>query len=403
MPGANGAERPHGELPVRVVHLMGRLSITGGVQVVVRQLAAAVDPNRVDLHIVTMRPRWDDLSEVPASLHALGFDGSRYRLRDRISIIWKMARTVRRLRPDVVQVHSGMAWLGLLARVVSPRTAFALEVHDAPGSGRHGDWTDRVEGWCLKWLGMTAICHSSQVAAEVATSSKAPRKRIRQFPLGTNTNTFQPVTSGLREAWRADNSLGVDAIIAIAVGRPAKSKRFEDLIDAVLQANKMGAGLHLVLVGVREDPSLASHVRTHDIHGIVRLTGPMANSDLPLPLGSSDILCSTSEYEGFGLTLIEGMACALPVIAMAVGGVTDIVVDGQTGYLVPSGDTEAFAQRLNELAQSTELRATVGAAGRERAQELFSLNAMALSFTELYEELAGRGNRTIRSAIDANK
>jgi glycosyltransferase involved in cell wall biosynthesis len=108
-------------------------------------------------------------------------------------------------------------------------------------------------------------------------------------------------------------------------------------------------------------------------------------------------MSSTSEYEGFGLTIAEGMACGLAVVAMSVGGIPDLVVDGETGFLVPSGDVDAFAERLSELdADRPRLRA-LGRGGRARAVELFSLDALAENFTRLYEELAGRRSTPGRS------
>lgn len=363
---------------------------------VVRRLAASIDPSQVDLHVVTMRPPWDDLSSVPATIHHVGFAGSRYRLSDRISIMWKMARWVRRLRPDVVQVHSGMAWLGGLSRVIAPRTPFVLEVHDAPGSGRHGAWTDRVEGWCIRWFGMTAVCHSSQVADDTAAATGVDRQLIHRFPLGIDTDRFSPVAPDERLAWRARNGLDPIATIAIAVGRPAPSKRFDLAVDTVLAARGAGADLELVITGgSRGDEALTSKVEDLDASDVIHLWGARFESeeDLVRAIASCDILCSTSEYEGFGLTLVEGMACGLPVVATAVGGVTDIVVDGVTGYLVDPGDIDPFTERLQHLADSAELRSKMGAAARERAESRFSLDLMAASFTGLYRELAATRHR----------
>lgn len=381
---------PDSRQPLRVVHLIGRLSPGGGVQVVVRRLAAAVDPSQVDLHVVTMRPDWDDLSDVPATMHHVGFGGSRYRLRDRLWIMWAMARWVRRLRPDVVQLHSGMAWLGGFARLATPRTPFVLEVHDAPGSGRHGVWTDRVEGWCVRWLGMTAACHSSQVADEVVRATGS-HQRVRRFPLGVDTETFVPAPADRRSEWRRRYGIDSDVTLAVCVGRPARVKRFDLAIDTVLSARSAGVDLQLVVLGgAAHDETLRTKVEALSAGAVVHMWDRRFESDADLAeaIASCDILCSTSEYEGFGLTLIEGMACGLPVVAMAVGGVTDIVVDGVTGYLVPAGDTKEFAERLRQLAESQELRSELGAASRLRAEQQLSVAAMAAAFTDLYRELS---------------
>ena len=117
------------------------------------------------------------------------------------------------------------------------------------------------------------------------------------------------------------------------------------------------------------------------------------------------MLLSTSEYEGFGLTLVEAMACGVPVVAMAVGGVTDIVEDGVTGFLVPDGDLEAMLNAITRLtgnpANKTgappppptkpaepNLAESMSAAGVARVAERFTGAAMAQAFTSVYQRLA---------------
>ena len=374
--------------PLVVVHVMGRLSRGGGVQVVVRRLADLVDPAAVDLHIVTTRPPWDDLSAVPVTLHPLGFDGSHPRAWHRIVLMWKVARAVRRLRADVVQLHSGVAWLGLLARLASPLTPFVLEVHDAPGSGRHDASTDRFEGFCIRRLGMRPVCHSTQVSLALQQLSRISERSIRQFPLGIDTTRFLPTDDKVRSAFRERHELDPQTLIAVAIGRPARSKRFDLAIDAVADARDRGAELDLVVIGIGKDASLLEHSERRGARDRVHLLSAVHGDDLAQAISSCDILLSTSEYEGFGLTIVEGMSCGLPVVAMAVGGVTDLVIEGTTGYLVPEGDVDGFAQRLVDLCASVELRRSMGRAGRQRAVEVFDARETAASFTNLYEELA---------------
>jgi glycosyltransferase involved in cell wall biosynthesis len=86
-----------------------------------------------------------------------------------------------------------------------------------------------------------------------------------------------------------------------------------------------------------------------------------------------DLVVSTSEREGFGLVLAGAMAAGLPVVAPKVGGVPELVVDGETGFLVRPDDRDAFAQRIIELANDPALRARMGAVGRERITAHFTL------------------------------
>ena len=149
-------------------------------------------------------------------------------------------------------------------------------------------------------------------------------------------------------------------MLAVGVGRFVPSKRFSTLVAAATTVSDLG----VVLVGAGPlDESLREAARAHAVEDRVWLTGPLFDDDLADALGAADILCSPSEYEGFGLTLIEGMACGLPVVAHAVGGVTDIVEDGVTGRLLETSDPAVWASALGALAAQRDERLRLGAAG----------------------------------------
>ena len=353
----------------------------------VRRLAAGVDRSRVELHVATMRPNWDDVDELPMTFHPGRFDGSRYRLRDRIAIVGRMARLARRLRPDVVQLHSGMGWLGLGARVLLPRTPFVVEVHDAPGSGRHGRVSDGYEALLVRMTRAVALCHSTEVESALREVSRLPARSIRRFPLGVDTEQFCPVAAQRRAVWRTEYGIAENSVVAVAVARPARLKRFDLIVEAVAAARSSGAPLELVLVGPAGDGTLRCDAERFGISPVVHLPGALFDDDLALALGSCDILCSASEYEGFGLTMAEGMSCGLPVVATGVGGVPDVVDDGVSGMLVEVGDVAEFARHLSTLATEPGLRASMGAEGRRQAEGRMSIGALARSFEDLYSSL----------------
>lgn len=378
--------------PLVVVHALGRLSPGGGVQVVVRGLAGGLDPSEIDLHVVTSRP-WrevDDVDGLALTLHPLDFAGNRLTVRVRARLMVGVARWVRRLRADVVQVHSGIGWLGLLARCTSPRAAFVLEVHDAPGSGRHGARTDSFEGWMVRRLGVVAVCHSRQVEAAIGDLWHTKATSVRRFPLGVDTDMYVPVETSARETWRKENGIDPGSFLLVGIGRGAPSKRFDLAIDVAAAARAGGAPVELVIIGPGEMPNLRERAEAQGISDHVHLFDSRYDDDLAIAVASADVLVSTSEYEGFGLTLVEGMACGLPVVAMSVGGVVDLVDDGVTGHLVTSGDVAEHAGRIVELAADPDAAAAMGAAGRARVEALFSHQAVARNFTHLYQELARR-------------
>lgn len=374
---------------IRVVHLLGRLSQAGGVQVVVRQIADTLDPAEFDLHIVTYRGALapDRLGEVSATMHPLGFNGA-LSSRDRVKIAVRIAREIRSIRPDVVHFHSGVAWMSASARIAAPTARFVFEVHDAPGSGRHSSVTDQLDRIWAWWPRTTLLCHSAAVAHQTAAfwrlSAAAAAKRIEVVPLGIDTERYAPAESdaggsrrtALRSAWGAAD----DDCVAVTVGRLAPSKRVDLVIDQCAAARERGAAIRLVVIGAG---SLRDEIesRAATAGDWVRVLGPI--DDLAGALRACDVSLSCSEYEGFGLSTVEAMATGLPVVAHPAGGLTEVIEDGGTGFLADAGGPE-FAARLAELAAGPALRRQLGDAGRQRAISRFSARAFGAAIAELY-------------------
>jgi len=97
-----------------------------------------------------------------------------------------------------------------------------------------------------------------------------------------------------------------------------------------------------------------------------------------------------SREEGLPISVLEAMAAGLPVVASRVGGIPELVVDGETGLLVPPRDPQAMAAALRRLVDDPDLRRRLGAAGRARAEELFDLPAFRQAHLDLYERLLSR-------------
>ncbi len=153
---------------------------------------------------------------------------------------------------------------------------------------------------------------------------------------------------------------------------------FEDLPEGIL-----------MVVGDGElRPRAERFVREHRLETRVRFIGQ--RSDVPQILAASDVFVLSSRWEGLPYTIIEAMMAGLPVVATNVGGVSELVKDGVTGFLVPRRDPKALAEALQRLIDDPELRKRMGEAGRQKALREFTLDRMLRETEQVYAEVLGR-------------
>jgi D-inositol-3-phosphate glycosyltransferase len=214
-------------------------------------------------------------------------------------------------------------------------------------------------------------------------------------PCGVNLDMFTP------EGPRAPRG---DRHRIVSVGRFVPRKGF----DVVVRALPAIPDTELVIVGGPDKAHLDSDPEARRLRELaaelgvadrVHLHGSVAREDMPAILRSADVVACTPWYEPFGIVPLEAMACSVPVVASAVGGMIDTVVHDVTGRLVkPKSHTEV-ADAINALMRDDFLRQSLGAAGRDRAKARYSWDRIAADTLRIYDRLvpAGQG-RTIQPA-----
>jgi glycosyltransferase involved in cell wall biosynthesis len=380
MAGIASTDRTSGPKPLRILHVTWRLSPTGGIPLVIRALIEHNDPERCEVHVATVRPplEEDGLADLAgrATIHTLGFRGD-LGLISKLRAALGFARLQRRLRADAVHAHSGTAVLALGAAFVRRRTARLLDVHDAPGSGRHGGVTDRVEGFLCRRAGFVPIVHSTSVRDDVARIYDLPLDRPSLVPLGIDVDSFAPA------AQAADD--GPPVVLYVARVVPTKNvDLFVDLAAAV------GPRARFVVVGDGSElERIRERIRSEGLDHVTAI-GPRVGQPLVEWYQQAAVFVSTSDYEGFGLAVVEAMATATPVVAVAVGGVTDLVEHGETGWLVPTGEIDELSRCVVDLLDDALRAESMGQAGVARARAHFDVRVMASHYLDVYERFAGR-------------
>lgn len=278
---------------------------------------------------------------------------------------------------DAALIHANgsraMAYAGAAGRLASCPTLWHVRIADSDGL------LDRA----LCAMATLVVATSRGVARRFAW---APAK-IRVVPNGIDLERFAPRAPSA--TLRAALQLPPSAPIVVSVGRHVPEKGYRHLIDAAALLEETKPGVHWVLVGDGELRSeLVAQAGRLRLASRVHFTGP--RDDVADLLTLADVFVLPSESEGFGRVLVEAMAMARAIVATKVGGIPDVVVDGETGLLVEPANPVALAHAVRRLLDDPAGAARLGSAGRQRAESTFSLGAHVDGVERVYDEVLGR-------------
>ncbi len=294
----------------------------------------------------------------------------------------ELVRLLRAARPDVVHVNSSKA--AVLGRLAAPLAGVRVRVFTVHGwafkahSGllaRAYLWADRL----MRPLTTTTICvaESERAAGLAAGTCAASSTVVIPNAVGLDVPRAQP---GARAPLRV-----------LAVGRLREPKDFVTLVRAAARLEASAVAVRIAGDGP-DRPALEAEIARLGVGDRVELLGERA--DVPELLAAADAFVLPSLSEGMPISVLEAMAAGLPVVASDVGGVGELVRDGETGALVAAGDSAALADALARLASDPAAPARQGQAGRRRVETEFSPAAFRAAHLAAYDAaLAGRRSR----------
>jgi D-inositol-3-phosphate glycosyltransferase len=302
----------------------------------------------------------------------------------------RLARRWQRDMPDVIHAHFWMSGLAALAGA-SGLPVPVLQTFHALGvvKARHQGAADpspanrvalerHIAQSCDQVI---ATCRDE--AGELTRTGVSPAQ-ISVVPCGVDTSVFTPDGPAAPRNGRPR---------LLALGRLVERKG----VATVLAALARLPGAELVVAGgpARRDLEssddyrlLHQAARLHGVLDRVTFTGGVARADVPALIRSADVVVCTPWYEPFGIVPLEAMACGIPVVASAVGGLVDSVVDQQTGWLVPARDPAALAGALAQLLADPAKRAAFGTAGTARVRRRYSWRGVAAQTEAVYLRVA---------------
>jgi glycosyltransferase involved in cell wall biosynthesis len=293
--------------------------------------------------------------------------------------------------PDVVHAHfwmSGFAALraGRAAGVPVVQTFHALGVVKRRYQ-READTSPPeripIEAAVGRGAALVVATATDEVAELIELG--VPRAAVTVIPCGVDVDSFSPDGPAARRGSRRR---------LIAVGRLVPRKGF----DLAIQALRMVPDTELVIVGGPAPAELGTDAEAGRLRALaercgvadrVRLTGRVARSGLPPLLRSADIAVCTPRYEPFGMTALAAMACGVPVVATAVGGLTDTVINGVSGELVSSPGPSRLAGVLRSLLADPFRLGAYRAGGLDRARARYSWSRIAADTEAAYRRARG--------------
>jgi len=369
---------------IKVVFVIDNMRL-GGTELNAVRTAERLDRERFDLRVVCLgedgplTERYRAMGVPVENMPIHSFYGSSMVRSGR-----KFVSMLRRERIDIVHAHD------VYSNIFS---AVWTRMGGIPVLITSRRWWNSLPNWKLKFGSRFAVArstavlaNSNSVATQVISEAAAAKGKV-----WTITNFVEPHAFGapddeerqrLRAGWNAPD----DAVVIGCVARFDPIKDHAGLIRAFAILHAQQPHTYLVLMGDGQTrPTAEALVNELGLSTCVHFTGEQhTRTNLHRGL---DISVLSSLSEGFPNSLVEAMAAGNPVVATAVGGSVDAVVEEQTGLLVPSGEPDALAKALFRLTESAGTRVAFGRAGERRALEVFDASIVVSSLEHMYLQL----------------
>ena len=369
---------------IKVMQIIARMNV-GGPAVIVAELMRGIDSSRFEQILITGycdETEADFLDEVATDIKATriaGLGRSVSPIADFTAFLG-LIKTIKTFKPDVIHTHTAKAGvLGRLASIIAGRGA--IRIHTFHGHLLHGYFA----GWKTKLVVLIEKFFAKRTHHLIAIGTEVKRELIAAG-IG-NASQYSVFFPGLPEPHtvskteiRKNLELDPTAIYCTFVGRLTQIKRPDRLLDVAAAMVKREVAIHFLVAGEGE---LFESSKARAAAEKLPVTFLGWRKDIDDLFAASDIAILSSDNEGIPLTLIQAAQAGLPILAPAVGSISDIVENDKTGFLT-SPQPGAMASALSALATDEALRNRLGAAGKIHAHEFFSLERMLRDHTEIY-------------------
>jgi glycosyltransferase involved in cell wall biosynthesis len=359
------------------MHLITELDI-GGAQKALARLLAHLDKQRF-APVVACLYNGDKIVAHEIRAQGISVTDLGMTAKWRWDALWRLYRLLRRERPTIL--HTWLFHANLPGRILGRLAGVPIIICSERTMAMESAWRYRANRWTIGLVDrVTAV--SASVRDFCVSHIGLPADKLVVIPNGVELPEGPPASS---EATRIELGLPPDGLVIGAVTRLDPVKGVDFLIRALVQVDEV----ILVIVGDGTERA-ALKVLADDLGVASRIHWAGHRCDVPNLLPAFDLFVQPSLHEGMPNTVLEAMAAGLPVVATAVGGTPDVVVDGVTGFLTAPYDPGGLAEAITNLLHKPDLRRRMGQAGKEHVEQYFGIKETVRQVETLYETLLHR-------------
>ena len=370
---------------IRVCQLITELQ-PGGAERCVYELATRLDGEMFDVQVAALRGGAfvEKLESAGVKVSVLDIGGKFNPL-----LPLKLRQLVKWLRTERIDLlHTHLFHADLAGRLAARKAGVGHLVHTVHvAERRFRPWQFAFARWARRRC-ERIVCVSPSVMQWHSRRSRLPDACYEVIANGIDVDAFGR-DDAARRRLRSQWGIGEGDPVAVFVGRLDPQKGIDVLLAAAERLAARGSSLRIVIAGDGPQRGRVERFCRSDAGRLCRHLG--FAGDVAAVLSAADFFVLPSRWEGWPLALGEAMAAGLAAVAADVPGICDVLVDGQTGVMVPSEDPGKLADAMAMMAADERLRETLAAAGQRRIRDEFSIQTNVARHARLYQELARAG------------
>lgn len=374
----------------KVLHIITHLPI-GGAQDNTLITIEYLDRTRYDVHLLCNRSgEWVSRAE---SINDIKIHYIKELVREinpfcDVIALLKIIHVIRKNRYHIVHTHSSKP--GFVGRLAAKLAGVSVIIHTVHGFPFH-DYMFPPVRWCFiqlerllsKWSNKLITVSTLNMRKAIYLNI-APRTKFINIYSGIRFSKFNQVKNKVKTRRTLD--IPLDAYVIGFVGRLSKQKSPQYLIHAIPDVLKEKPNVHVLLIGYGElREKLIRITQKLDLTKYIHFLG--YRDDIPDLLSSMDVFVLSSLWEGLGRSLTEAMISGVPVVATAVEGVPELVMNNKTGILIPPKDSRAMAEGINYIITHKDQAERMASNAKKHVLKLFSAKTMIKQIDLLYREL----------------